>query len=514
MTELADFVIAETGEPLDVWAVAATLESGGVRDLDARERYGKRDVFELAEAVLAECRARGVVLDEPLPPPRRRPLRTAVFFLRGGFFFLPLAIQLVTLVWLGYGLWASLDFSERQASIVGMALLASFFVTGSVSQLLGYLGPYAAGPGRYRVAERVIWTVVAAGTALAFAFALVVWLANLFFGWYDDRTIAAGLAYYGLSAALSLMSAVLYVLKGYAAMLAATLAGLAVVGVLHDHTALGTYAANWIGLSAAIGVEAAWAVTVLRRRARRTTPELALARVPRAGVLASVSLPFMLYGGGYFVLLFSDRLAAWSTESHGRPFTFRPGYEVGLDWALISVAFALAYLEVVVNAFSERVAVLGERFRAADARAHNRVLLRFYWQRLGVAALLLAANAALVFLGLRFLSEGGPSTVRDFFADPTTLRVYGFALSGYALLVWGLYNGTFLFSLGRPWLVLRALGPALLVGPLVSFTLSRTLEPWTAVCGLTAATLVFALLSTDAALRVLRQVDYHYFAAY
>jgi len=44
--------------------------------------------------------------------------------------------------------------------------------------------------------------------------------------------------------------------------------------------------------------------------------------------------------------------------------------------------------------------------------------------------------------------------------------------------------------------------------------LSRAVVYWAAAGGLVAGALVFALLSASSALRVLRSVDYHYFAAY
>src|SRR5205085_1130624 len=129
--ELVEFVLEETGHPIDVWAVAATLESGGVRDADARAR-GARDVFELAEAVLAACRTRPLLAPESTAVPRIELRRFVRLYLRGGFFFIPFLMQLVALVALGYGLWASVDFSLRQASIVGCALIFSFVVTGPV----------------------------------------------------------------------------------------------------------------------------------------------------------------------------------------------------------------------------------------------------------------------------------------------------------------------------------------------------------------------------------------------
>ena len=171
MNELADFVLEQTKLPIDVWAVAATLESGGVRDLDARDRYGKRDVFDLAEAVYADCLARLDETEEPSHaagealPWRRRARRFARFYLHGGFFFAPLMLQIVSLVALGYGLWASLDFSVAQASVVGTALIWSFVVTGAFLQALGYLGPYFAEPGKHPLAWRATAATVALGVA-------------------------------------------------------------------------------------------------------------------------------------------------------------------------------------------------------------------------------------------------------------------------------------------------------------------------------------------------------------
>lgn len=102
--ELVDFVIEQTGRPLDRWAVAATLESGGIRDVDARERYGRRDVFDLADDVY--FRSLQVVSPDRSPPERAvaRRRRAAVFagkYLTGGFFFIPLSLQLGSLLLLG-----------------------------------------------------------------------------------------------------------------------------------------------------------------------------------------------------------------------------------------------------------------------------------------------------------------------------------------------------------------------------------------------------------------------------
>lgn len=514
--DLVKFVLEETTRPLDRWAVAATLESGGIRDVDARERFGKRDVFDLADEVYARCLETGTAAPIESDPPEAgsRWLKIAGQYLHGGFFFVPLALQLGSLVLVGYGQWASLHFSTRQASIVGIALIASFVLTGPIVQLLGYLGPYFGAPGKHRLAAGVVSALVALGLAVLLAGAAAWWLANLALGSYDDRSIGAGLVYYALAGCVAIASAVLYMLKGYLAMLVANVGGIVVVGLVLHHTGWGIYAAHWLGLAATILVEAAWVAVILARRSARTSVDLRAASLPPIPVLGTIVAPYAIYGFAYFALLFADRFAAWSTDPRGLPFTFRAPYEVGLDCALISVVPALAVLEVTINAFSERLVAAGRTYRAGAASDHNRELLRFYRRQLTLVAFLLAAGGAAAFGGLILVSHLRLTKIHGIFSDPTTLHVYPIALAGYALLVVALFNGTFLFSLGRPWVVLRGILPAIAIAVPVAFVLSRTVVYWAAAGGLAAGAFVFAVLSGWNAVRTLASVDYHYFAAY
>jgi hypothetical protein len=515
--ELVDFVVAETVRPLDRWAVAATLESHGIRDVDARERYGRRDVFDLADEVYALCLAERVPVerDQGPPPARGRAARLVLQrYLEGGFFFLPLMLQLGSLLLLGYGQWASLDFSGSQASVVGVALIASFAVTGGFAQTLGYLGPYFASPGRHRLVPRVVLRIVVLGAAVLLAAAGVAWLVNVALGSYPQRLFGVGVMYFGLAGCVSLLSAVLYMLKQYLGMLVGTVVGIAVVGLMLHRTGVGIYGSHWIGLSVTIAVEALWAAVVLARRAARTAVELRVARLPPFWTLAALVAPYAAYGAFYYALLFVDRLAAWSSEAHGLPFTFRAQYEVALDWALISVVPALALLEVVVHEFSAHLIAAGKAHTASEAARHNRELRAFYLRRLALVAAALVVGSALVFAGGRGADRLGLTKLDGMFGDRTTLEVYPIALAGYSLLVIALFSVLFLMTLGRPKLVLRSLFPAIAAAVITAFVLSRTLPYWTAAVGLVAGTLVFAVLATRSALRVFGSVDYYYYAAY
>src|SRR5258708_481796 len=53
--ELVDFIVAKVGRPSEAMAVAALLETYGIRDIDAQDAYGVEDVFALAENVYTAC---------------------------------------------------------------------------------------------------------------------------------------------------------------------------------------------------------------------------------------------------------------------------------------------------------------------------------------------------------------------------------------------------------------------------------------------------------------------------
>lgn len=516
--ELADGVLEIAGPPVDAWAVTATLESRGMRDVDAVERYGHRDVFELGERVLARCLERPHPASVVSQASRSRIVQSVRFarhLARGTFFFVPLALQMVALFAVGYSQWASVDFTLAQASTIAMSAGASFLATAGFVQALGYLGPLLDEPGKGFLTERLTWSLTALAMLGAFCFGGAFVGANALIGAYPGDLVYIGVVYYALLAASGLANGVLYMVRSYLAMLVATVAGIAVVVGLREGMGLEIYAAQWIGLAASVGISLAWGAVILRRRARATRGTLRLARFQPRRQLVRAAAPFFCYGALYFALVLCDRLVAWSAGNHPLPVWFDVAYELGLDVALVAVVVSLGFLEHTVEAFTDRLGPAQDRFSARAVRDHNRHFLRFY-----AGQLLATLTFALVGVGLAYLAVSALAT-GDWLGDleryahgAVAPRVFAWAAAGYVLLAWGLLNTTFLFSLARPWLVVVALGLGVAVDAGVGLALSRTGAYWEGVIGLSAGCAVFAVLSTAMAIRTLGRTDYHYVAAY
>jgi hypothetical protein len=516
---LADEVLEIAGAPIDAWAVAATLESRGLRDVDAVERYGAAGVFELAGRVLVRCRARPPAPRAPRAADdsrRSRTLRFGGHLARGAFFFVPLALQILALIAIGYSQWASPDFTLTQASIVALAAGASFVATAGCVQALGYLGPRFREPGKDMLAERATWWTLALGALGAAVAGGALVAADALAGWpYSHHQTRIGMTYYALLAALWLASGALYMLRAYAGIAAATVAGIGGVALLHGPGDLGIYAAQWSGLGLSTALALAWGGVVLRRRARRTQGDLRVARFGPRRLLARAATPFACYGTLYFALILCDRIVAWTVGDHPLPVWFDVRYELGLDLALIAVVPGLAYLEHSVEAFSAWLVPAQERRPATAIARYNDDALRFYARQLFGALAFALAGVAVALGGVLALDEIGALGKLDRYVhEGTSPHVFAWGAAGYVLLTWALLNASFLLSLARTWAVVASLAVALCVDAGVGLALSRGGSSWEAAIGLTAGCATFALLSAEVVVRTLRRCDWFYLAAH
>ncbi len=517
---LVELVLDQRGGPIDVWGVAATIESVGVRDVDAAERFGHRDVFDLAEDVYTEARARLMAAPpEPAADPeqamtgRRQLARFARYYGRGTFFALPMAVQIVSVSVLGYGLWAYTGFSIAQATVVALATIGSLIATGGWVQSIARLGLFYGEQESHVLAETVMRRGMAYGALSASVAGVLVFLSNTVIGAYPSGLAAAGLVYYVLLSFYWLVLAVLYTLERRLAIIATSVAGVAVIVLLHEVFGVGMYAAHWCGITVTVAISWAWGVRLLRRRAREVTGEMLAARLPRLSLLAYATAPYFAYGMLYYGYLFVDRIAAWSVLGDF-PVTFQTAYELGLDWALLLLIATIAVLEYTIHEFAASIIPVQRRTSARAREAHNAHFERFYARQLMLLALFSVAAAVVVYYGVQALAPAGYDKLERALESPVTNNVFFWGALGYSVLVWPLLNAVFFFSLSRPAFVLRALAPAVVMTVVAALVLSRGSSYYDAAIGLAIGAAAFALISTVYAIRVIRRLDYYYYSSF
>jgi hypothetical protein len=149
--ELARTTQAVLPGAVDELHVAAALESRGVTDEMARNRYGRRDVFELAQRVLVDLARSPVESATPKPTRRRESLRIV---LHGPLYMLPSTVYPAVFAYLGA---ATILRGMIVATVLGW--IWGMAVSATAYQLRGQR--------RERAAGKVMQWAGAAGPALA-----------------------------------------------------------------------------------------------------------------------------------------------------------------------------------------------------------------------------------------------------------------------------------------------------------------------------------------------------------
>ena len=519
--EVAQQVLDLIGVPNDHWEIAAQLEVMGLRDTDARTDHGVRDLFELAQRIYgwyAEGRLRAELEPED-PEPRVVPaVRFLKNYVTGLTFSLPMALQAVTMVTWGYGVWGAIEMDLRVGSAIALGFIASYIVTGGFMQAIVRRGLFYVYQEEHQLAR---WTALRAWSiALRIVLALLVpaMAVNAVFGLLPWTIVITAAGYYVALSILWLNWALIYLVRKTWLFLLTTAIALAVVLIAAKVFGASPVAANAIGLLVADTLSFTLALRYLNALARRSSRTGAV-NPPRLTVLVYTTSRFFLYGLLYNTFLFADRVIAW-TSATGRedfpPYGFwlNVRYELGMDLALIVVMLLSGLVEHATERFSETL-VPGEkavrsseteRFIAVARRGHRRRTLMLV---IGAVPAVVAA------IGVAMALRTMPSLpVYDALLAPRTMRVFGLATIGYVIFMFALQNVLTLLTLSRVELVVRAVGIALAVNVAVGFICSRAIDYSFAVLGLVAGAATMAFLTARAMREVLSSLDYHYYAAY
>ena len=518
MGELVELVVERTGVPIDAFAVAATLESEGLRDTDARERFARADVFDLANDVYVGClqllaarppaSAAGPLLTHGEPPVRRF-LR---FYGRGVFFALPIVLQVATVV----AVRLNQSFTDAEATGVMIGSILSFLATGGFSQAIGRLGTTYTSRYAYHLAREITLRLVRLGVVAAFVVGALWWLAALVFHPFPEEIALLGLGYHLLLSWLWLSLSVLYMRERRLLVIGMVVIWLAVFGVLAGVVGVPIEVAQLTGYAVAASLATVLGRRELRRLVPQTPPLAAQERLPRTPVLVYMTAPYFVYGVLYFAMLFADRVVSWSAgPPPGYLFWFAKEYELGLDWALVALVLTVAMLEYTIHEFSAIIQPVQRRYAARSIGEHNRYFQRFYLRQLIIFAGIALVSGAVTFWGVYWLrGVGSLPAIEGFFTSRVTFKVFFVAVVAYTLLGLGLMNAVVLFFLSRPRGATRGLALGLLATVVIGVVLSRTLAHWWSAVGLLAGAAAFAAVTGLAAVRVVRRMDYYYYSAY
>ena len=518
--DLGQQVIDLIGIPKDEWEIAAQLEVMGLRDSDARSDYGARDLFDLAARIHLDYqhgRYRWTVEGED--PQEIAPIsRFLKNYFVGLTFSLPMALQAVTMLVWGYGVWGAIEMDLRTGSAIALGFIASYIITGGFMQTIvrrGLFYLYQEEPWLARwtalrswsISVRVVLALLIPALALNALFSLLPW-----------PIVWTAAAYYVALSVLWLNWALLYLVRKTYLFVLTTAVALAVVLVAAKVFNATPIAANAIGLIVADALSFALALWNLNK-VGRAADRPSVINPPRITILVYSTSRFFLYGLLYNTFLFTDRIIAW-TSGTGRedfpPYGFwlNVRYELGMDLALIVVMLLSGIVEHATQRFSEELVPREKRVKSVDAERFLAIARNDHRRRfitLAGTSFVAITIAVIVALLLRTM----PSLpIHQALLTTTTTNVFIVAAIAYTIFMFALQNVLMLLTLSRVELVVRAVSIALAVNVAIGFVCSRAIHYSAAVYGLLGGALVLAWLTGRAMRGVLGELDYHYYAAY
>jgi hypothetical protein len=520
--QLLAFVQGIIGYPVDTYAIVAVLETYGLRDVDARERFGAENVFDLADELFAEFHIRAKRYPHIPATAEKTSLSALQKFLlhyaRGLFSNAPWALQIASLLLFGYAFGIYAKFDGKQVTVAGVGMMLSFLVSGGFVQALGRMASFYNGQHSYALTRQAyyrIWTLgVAAMLVSAFLLDGINWLVPLF----PEDFLMIGLAYYVCCGVMSLSLTLFYTLNKHAGLLVSTLAGVCAMILVMEFTPLSIYIAHWTGFLVTSAVGFFWIHILLKKLTGSMSKQQRNVQLPRLAALVPSVAPYFLAGSLYFAYLLTDRLVSWSLTPDGISLKLwiHAGYEILLLWAFGAFSLMMPLLEFIGDDFSSRIQRTQERFGIRSRSEHNNTFVDRYMQYwlmvVGMAILVGCSIYAAYILTRTATSDAIFQRVLN--ATPTLARqVIVCGIIGYSLMVWGLMNNIILYTLSRPFDAVRAFLWAIAANAVLGFWLTRSFGYWYSVVGMAFGALVFAVITTRAVLKALRQMDYSCYAA-
>ncbi|MEQ8525471.1 hypothetical protein [Gracilimonas sp.] len=525
--QITERVYQLIGNPISKWAVAATIESLGVRNVDAQTDYGFQSVFDLGDEVYRRIKSReqeSALKDEDDKDEFKfggigRTLKLfARHYSAGMVFSMPMLSQIIAIIVFEYALWAWFDFNEAQATVVALGTMLSFILTGGFIQTLGRLVSKYKGEGNYYLAAKATISVLKIGIPFVLISAVVIFAINLILPFYPQQLIILAMIYMVLISLLLLSASVLFATEQRLMILVGIVGGTIFVIFGMDFAGLGIYLSQWLGILTSTLIIAAYAFIYYRLKIQSLRQELFKQSLPEGEVSYYNTYRYFVYGFCYFTFLFMDRLMAWSAGPPPPEYIvwFNTPYELGMDWALISLVITIAMLEFSVQSFSLNLIPAQKKAVISKIKLFNRFFKRFYIKQIILLLVIGGASIVITYYGVLSLRvfENEVPEIADFFANEMTFRVFWLASIGYLFLIYGLLNSLFFFTLNRPEMVMYSMIGSLFVNFITGFLCSRIFGLEYAVIGLIAGAAVFGISTGILAKRFFKHLDYFYYSAY
>lgn len=517
LNDLVAEIKEQNNHPHDIYEIAALLESMGWNDLRVVKEFGASDIFDLAVHILE-------VLDQHIEESPRTEKKTSrvklgkeMFrsFLRGLIFAFPMAVSVSAMLTLKFSLWSYKFLALDKATSIAIGTIVSFVVSGGFTQAIARRGFFYIIQGYYNLAKKSTFQFIWIGFGLSVLISLLMIIIIVVFNMFPfEMTLLIVLFFFFLTS-IWLSVTVMYILKKEIVFTGLIILGIIIVYVLFGILKWDILVSQLISLSIVSGLSLLLVLYFFIKEERKQEKDMSL-KLPKFSIIIYSVWPYFAYGFLYFFFLFMDRINAWSKNEEFMPYViwFRGNYELGLDFALLTLIIPMGMSEVIVTKLMKDIEASQKEFLAVESKKLYKKFISSYWRMFGF---ILVGSTISAYIIYRLTIWYNQISIRvngeDLLTNEVTMFVLFWGIVSYIILSFCLMNAVILFALSQPHFVIKSILPAVMVNMVFGFLLSRWVAYEYAVMGLLLGSIVMLVLTTRFLLKVLNNLDYYLYAA-
>jgi hypothetical protein len=515
---LVNEILKRNKYPHDSYEIAALLESMGWNDNRAQKEYGVSDIFQLADEIWNITLVN--ITYDPIKDKSRTShtmSKTEIIrsFLRGLIFAFPMAVSVMAMLTFKFSLWSYKYLALEQATAIAIGTIVSFIVVGGFTQAIARRGFFYIIQGYYNLAKKSTFQFIWIGFGLCVLISLCIIILNIIFNMFSYQMIFLIVTFFFFLTSIWLSVTVMYILKKEIIFTGLIILGIFFVYILFVLLNIEILISQLISLCIVSFLSLLLVLYFFIKEERKEDKDISV-KLPKFSIILYSVWPYFLYGFLYFTFLFMDRINAWSKNEEFMPYViwFRGNYELGLDFALLTLIIPMGLSEVVVSKLMMDIEVSQKDYLAEDSDKLYRKFVSSYKR---MFALILIGSCISAFAIYRLTLWYNEISVRlndeDILASEVTVFVLILGIISYVILSFCLMNAVILFALSQPHFVIKSIVPSLMVNMFLGFLFSRWFDYEFAVLGLLLGSILMLVLSTRYLLKVLKNLDYYLYVA-
>ena len=509
-------VSKDRGKPVNSFELTALLEIYGLRDIDAKTDYGYDNLFEMAKDMMniidmKEYPQRFIQLEHE----KSQIKRITKHYIEGLAFAMPMIIQIMFTLVLGYAIWSSMDYDLEIATVIAVGTFLALVITGPTAQAIGRKGLYYLKLKEHALASASVRLLYLLGIGFVFIIAILLYIIQLFFHIFIDYYYLVMLAFFILLSVFFLNSSIYYMKEQHGRLLMHVIFGMLIVYLLHTVFQIKLPDAQFYTILI-IDIEMTLLVFLKLRQMRKESETAEGFMLPKASIMFYSLVPFYTYGFLYFLFLILDRVLAWSVPSVFKPYFiwFNVPYELGLDWALISLVLLMGFTEAGIYEFMNIMNNIIGKYKYNESKKFSKKIKNFMRKFLIIYFI---SSILIMILVYYFIKLGGYyfdiEQLKIFLQEPTPF-VFWIAAVSYIFLVGSLLNILFLFAMSRQTVPVKYILIGTLINLIVGLILSRFISYEYAVFGLLFGTIFLYFSTFNYTKKAIDKLDYFYYSAF